>query len=156
VNAPPRAAFRFAFAVLLTLGAGCARDPRPIAYDADGCAYCRMQISDRRFGAELITKKGKVYTFDSIECLVELYRQASAAGDVRSVWVSDYRHPGMLIAAQTATFVHLGAGHSPMGRGLLAVASASDARLVPDAGAGTIKRWADLVTDTSALAESAP
>ena len=81
----------------------CARDPRPIAYDADGCAYCRMQISDPRFGAELVTTKGKVYAFDSIECLVAFYRQANAAHDVRSVWVSDYRNPGMLAKIIGAT-----------------------------------------------------
>jgi copper chaperone NosL len=140
--------------VLVALAPACSRDPRPIAYDADGCAYCRMQISDARFGAELITTKGKVYTFDSIECLLSFHRQASAAGDVRSVWVSDYRHPGSLIPATTATYVQLGAGHSPMGRGLLAVASDDDARLV--ATGSTIKRWADLLGDTGAAVEATP
>ena len=140
--------------VLVSLAAACGRDPRPIAYDADGCAYCRMQISDARFGAELITTKGKVYTFDSIECLLAFHRQASAAGDVRSVWVSDYRHPGTLIPATAATYVQLGAGRSPMGRGLLAVASDGDARLVATGAA--IKRWADLLADTGSVVEATP
>ena len=143
--------------ILITaiLASACSSDPRPIAYDADGCAYCLMQISDARFGAELITTKGKVYTFDSIECLLQFHRQASNAGDVRSVWVSDYRHPGTLISALTATYVQLGAGRSPMGRGLLAVASESDARLVTGS-ASTVKRWADLLADASTVGEARP
>ena len=143
--------------VLVTamLTVACASDPRPIAYDADGCAYCLMQISDPRFGAELITSKGKVYTFDSIECLLQFHRQASIAGDVRSVWVSDYRHPGTLISALSATYIQLGAGRSPMGRGLLAVASESDARLVAN-GDVTLKRWAELLADASTVGEARP
>jgi copper chaperone NosL len=133
----------------------CGRGPRPIAYDADGCSYCRMQISDPRFGAELVTSKGKVYTFDSIECLVAFYRQASAAGDVSSVWVTDYRQPGTLIPALTATYVHAGPGRSPMGRGLVAVASGSDVRLIEGVAIGSIKRWDDIVSDTSAVGETA-
>ena len=141
--------------VTAILAVACSSEPRPIAYDADGCAYCRMQISDARFGAELVTTKGKVYTFDSIECLLQFHRQASIAGDVRSVWVSDYRRPGTLISALTASYVQLGAGRSPMGRGVLAVASESDARLVAN-GAGSIKRWADLLADAATVPGATP
>ena len=151
-----RRASRAKLALAAGLAIGCGGDPRPITYDADGCSYCRMQISDPRFGAELVTKKGKVYTFDSIECLIDFHRQANLADDVRSVWVSDYRHPGTLIPAATATYVSLGAGHSPMGRGLLAVASESDAQLVETASHRVIQRWTDLVADSSKLAGAAP
>jgi copper chaperone NosL len=149
-----KALLRPAILLALLAALGCARDPRPIAYDADGCAYCRMQISDPRFGAELVTTKGKVYAFDSIECLVGFYRQADAARDVRSVWVSDYRHPGTLIAAHTAAYAHLGAGQSPMGRGLIAVASAGDVQAIP--GAGAAVTWAAILADTTAVAEVVP
>jgi copper chaperone NosL len=103
-----------------------------------------------------VTKKGKVYTFDSIECLIEFHRQASAAADVRSVWVSDYRRPGTLIPATTATYVSLGAGHSPMGRGLLAVTSDAEAQLIETAAPRVVKRWADLLADTTKVTEAAP
>lgn len=75
--------------------------PDPIAYDADACAYCRMQISDPRFGAALITVEGRTLKFDSIECLLAYYRQAAAAHDVASVWVSNARHPGELTDSTT-------------------------------------------------------
>ena len=118
--------------------------PEPIAYDADGCGYCRMQISDPRFGAELITRRGRAVKFDSIECLLTFYKQAASANDVRSVWVSDFRHPGTFIDATQAHFVDLGAGRAPMGRGFAALGSAESAsELVSDRKA--IKRWSELL-----------
>ncbi|MGB5288980.1 MAG: hypothetical protein WBN42_10875, partial [Ignavibacteriaceae bacterium] len=52
---------------LLFLLASCGSKPEPINYGKDECEFCRMQISDNRYGAELVTDKGKVYKFDSIE-----------------------------------------------------------------------------------------
>jgi copper chaperone NosL len=134
-------------AAMLSLVVACAPGkPEPIAFDSDACTYCRMLISDGRFAAAIVTTLGRTVKFDSIECLVAYYRQASAAHDVASVWVSDYRHPGTLLDASTARFVDIGEGRTPMGvgRGLAAVASARDAAALGIIDAGAIKRWSDL------------
>lgn len=129
------------FALLAACGSG---KPDAIAYDVDQCHYCRMQISDPRFGAELVTRRGRSLKFDSIECLLSFYKQANAAGDVASVWVSDFRHPGTLINAAGASFVDIGAGRAPMGRGWVAVVSAEDAATLGITDAQAVKRWSDL------------
>jgi copper chaperone NosL len=118
--------------------------PDAIAYDADQCTYCRMQISDPRFGAELLTRHGRSLKFDSIECVLSFYKQAHTAGDVASVWVSDFEHPGTLINAAGAAFVDIGAGRAPMGRGWVAVASVEGAKKLATAGTQSVKRWSDL------------
>jgi copper chaperone NosL len=133
-----------AAALLLTAACG-SREPEPIAYGSDACAYCRMQIVDPRFGAELVTAKGRTVKFDSIECLVAYYKQAAGAHDVASVWVSDVRHPGRLIDASSARFVDLGPGKAPMGRGWAAVADSSDAVAIGITDRAAIKRWRDLL-----------
>ena len=136
---------RVAAALAATLACSPGR-PAPIVYDADACDYCRMQISDKRFGAELLTKKGRTFKFDAVECLVGYYKQAAGANDVASVWVSDFRHPGTMLLADSARFVDLGEGRAPMGRpGLAAIASASDAAALGIADAAAIKRWKDLL-----------
>ena len=38
---------------------GCSTKVEQINYNKDVCAYCGMMITDRKFGAELITKKEK-------------------------------------------------------------------------------------------------
>ena len=106
-------------AALLAL-AGCApAGPRPIAYGEETCAECRMGISDARFGAELVTAKGKLFVFDSIECLASF---ALSQEEVpRGIWVSDYDRPGTLLRVDSASFRRLsGAAGSPMGKGLVA------------------------------------
>lgn len=123
-------------AVLMASAACAAAGPDAILYDADQCAYCHMQISDRRFGAALVNAHGRTVKFDSIECLHAYFNQAVLAHDVKSVWVSDFTHPGTMLDAESARFVDLGSGRSPMGRGLAALPA------VPDTGVS--RRWSGL------------
>jgi copper chaperone NosL len=135
----------FSVAVLALTACG-PHKPAPIVYNADSCDYCRMQISDPRFGAELVTKKGRTLKFDSIECLLAFYKQAGRAGDVESVWVADLRHPGVLVDATQARFVDLGAERAPMGgrHGWAAIVDQRDAALVGITDPSAIKTWAEL------------
>ncbi|MDX1911017.1 MAG: hypothetical protein SFV22_06010, partial [Saprospiraceae bacterium] len=48
----------------------CSTGPEPIRYGQDNCHACKMTLTDRRFGAEIVTKKGKVYKFDDLNCLM--------------------------------------------------------------------------------------
>ena len=43
---------------------------RPLAYGEENCTECWMTLEDDRYGAELLTRTGRAYPFDSIECLV--------------------------------------------------------------------------------------
>lgn len=129
---------------LALLLAACSSGPVPIAYDLDGCDYCRMQISDPRYGGELITRKGKVHRFDSIECLASFYIALEDSATVRSLWVSDFRKPGTFIPAREALYIHHEGPGSPMGRGLLALRDSSPApgTAVP---AGDTLSWSEVV-----------
>ncbi len=42
---------------------GCNTEPQPIKIGEDACSFCKMSIADNRYGAEIITKKGKVFKF---------------------------------------------------------------------------------------------
>jgi copper chaperone NosL len=117
-------------------------EARPIAWGSEPCEYCRMTITDQRFGAEVRTSTGKVLAFDSIECLAGFVAGTDPA-DVRAVWVSDYERPGTFLGADSAAFWEVGGGVSPMGRGLLATRAGRRPELAP-AGARPM-RWADVV-----------
>jgi copper chaperone NosL len=56
---------------LMLFTASCTVKPEPIQYGEDNCVLCQMTIMDHRYGTEVVTDKGKVYKFDSVECLVE-------------------------------------------------------------------------------------
>ena len=135
---------RVAYALAAGLSVGCAPGgPRAIAYDRESCGYCRMTISDPRFGAEVMTATGKVHTFDSIECVAS-FVAAQGAESVRGAWVSDWNHPGTLLAADSAEFRRIeGPAGSPMGKGLVATkpgAAPAGAR-----APGVVMRWQDVL-----------
>ncbi|MEO7083166.1 MAG: nitrous oxide reductase family maturation protein NosD [Gemmatimonadaceae bacterium] len=147
MHVPRRLQVRMIAVIALGAIAGCARAPQPIRYGGEDCDVCHMTISDPRFGAELVTNKGKVHKFDSIECMASYYLQARAAGDVRSVWVSDFQHPGTFIPAESAQYLRgTTSAHSPMGKGLAAIApSANLARAAQDL-AGQPTPWSEVLT----------
>jgi hypothetical protein len=60
---------------------GCDSGPQPINFGKDSCAECNMTIVDKRFGAEFVTGKGKVFKFDDVNCMVEFIERAPHSSD---------------------------------------------------------------------------
>jgi copper chaperone NosL len=116
-------------AMLATTLLGCAPSgPSPIAYDRADCDVCRMRITDQRFGGEFVSQTGKVQQFDSVECLAN-YTAASST-EPRSLWVSDFEHPGTLLPVSGARFIRRAGPSAGMGANLLAVAVTTDSTML--------------------------
>jgi copper chaperone NosL len=127
-----KASVRRTSAALAVAAAACGPSaPRAIADAGKPCDYCRMTISDERFGGQLITRKGKVHVFDSIECLASFYVQQSATAEMSKVWVADYANPGEWIPAASAVFARSEAHPSPMGLNLVSYSAKGDSAAVP-------------------------
>jgi copper chaperone NosL len=107
-----------AFGLLVAL-AGCAPSVPAILWDTDTCDYCRMTVSDRRFGAAAITSGGRTVHFDSIECLAAWVDAQPEAP--RGLWLTDATAPGALHPLAELRFHRTAAGKSPMGKGFVAV-----------------------------------
>ena len=126
------AAVRRASAALAVAAAACAPStPRAIVDAGKPCDYCRMAISDERFGGQLITRKGKTYVFDSVECLASFYVQQPATAELSKVWVADYANPGEWIPAASARFVRSEEHPSPMGLNLVSFNAKVDSATLP-------------------------
>jgi len=117
----PGRAGRFAGALAALALAGCESAPRPLVAGTDACDFCRMTVSDIRFGAELQSGTGKLHTFDAIECLASFYLDAAGRDDVRGAWVTDFEGQ-RLVPADSALFLEGGSLKSPMGRSIVAFA----------------------------------
>ena len=85
-----------------------------------------MGLADDRHGAELLTPTGKVYPFDSAECLADWVMNDADAAEIHSAWVTDFSNPGTLIRADQAYFLASPTLQSPMGLGLSAFAREED------------------------------
>ena len=73
-----------------------------------------MIVSDRRFGALVVTDHGRTLTFDSIECMRSFMAHAGAPV-ARETWVVDASAPGTLVAVASATVLESDVLHPPMG-----------------------------------------
>ena len=38
---------------------------------SEALIYCRMSVVDQRVGCQLVTNKGKTYSFDAVECMIQ-------------------------------------------------------------------------------------
>jgi copper chaperone NosL len=113
------------FLVILSLFlvgfAACSVKPDPIDYGEDNCVHCEMTIMDHRYGTEVVSDKGKVYKFDSIECLVEFLEDQEKGEEKFSlVLFTPFDQPGKLFDAFTSHVLHSRNLPSPMGMYLTA------------------------------------
>lgn len=104
----------FALLILPALWS-CGQRVPTIDFGKAECAHCRMNVVDARFGAALITVKGRQYAFDDIVCMVHFVDKGTVAQDqVEGWWVCDHAQPGVLIDATTAAYVLGPSFRSPM------------------------------------------
>jgi copper chaperone NosL len=123
----------------------CGLEPEPINYGVDICAHCNMKIMDKRYGAELVSSKGKVFKFDSGECLIDyIYQNNISEKDNSQLLVTDFNNPGTLIKSGTATFIISQKLPSPMGAFLTAFSSRNAAQKKAEESGGDVYDWASV------------
>lgn len=94
----------------------CNTGPQPIKIGSDACAFCKMTIAEKNFGAEIITKKGKAYKFDDTHCLVA-FKKANTIdnNDIKETYLVNFVEPHNFIESSKAFFLKSEELHSPMG-----------------------------------------
>jgi copper chaperone NosL len=98
-----------------------------------------MTLMDERFGSELVTATGKVYVFDSIECLASF--ALDFTDEVHSLWVTNFRAPSQLVRVEEAFFVKSPLLKSPMGMGLVAFGEGMTPEDAVNSFAGEVLDW---------------
>lgn len=127
--------------LLIFIFLSCGMEPEPINYGKDICAHCNMKIMDKRYGAEYINSKGKVFKFDSGECLIDYAVQNGIQENDGLGLVTDFSNPGTLIKVTDAVFIISQKLPSPMGAFLTAFSSKSNAQQKLDEVGGDIYNW---------------
>ncbi|GBD91444.1 nosL [bacterium BMS3Abin04] len=134
----------FLILVTIVLFQSCQNTPEKIDYGKDICAECNMGIVERGYGAELISSKGKVYKFDSIECLANYYLK-NKSKEVGSLWVTDFASNKKFIPAVNAIYIKNDKIHSPMGLNVLAVETIKEKDSIIDNYGGKVLNWKDIL-----------
>lgn len=143
---PPR---RLALLAVVALLAACrAPGPEPIALNEDQCGYCRMTISDARFGGEAVLPTGRVRKFDAPECMLA-WARATPPAERGTLYIIDLQHPGTFVPVVTAGFLRGGTLQGPMGGSVLGFASAARAEEQRTMLGGHVVTWDQLLADTA-------
>lgn len=132
-------------AAIVFMIAACKPESKPILYGEDKCEFCRMTIVDQRFGGEVVTKKGKAYKFDAVECLVNyIDEQVEDESKLEFVLSNTYDQPGDLIHASSCTYLISENMPSPMGKFINPFALSSEAIKLQNQNTGRILNWEEL------------
>jgi copper chaperone NosL len=129
--------------IIVGIVSSCSRAPEPIQYGKDACMHCKMTIMDKRFAAEIITAKGKVFKFDAAECMADFLKEKpEIAANEKSIFlVSDFDHPGQFVDARKSFFLNDNSLMSPMGGNLAAFLSKKAAEVIERDKSAKIYIW---------------
>ena len=124
----------------------CNAGPEPIKTGIDNCYFCKMTISDVRFGAELVTKKGKLYKFDDVHCILAyLKTKETEPGNVKDYYLTNYGGTHQLININAALLLKSEALRSPMGGNVAAFDNKDSLLTVQKRFTGDAITWSDLI-----------
>lgn len=139
--------------VLMGIISSCSQSPVPLQYGKDVCDFCKMTLVDKRFGGEAITKKGKIYRFDAVECMVHFIQEKrNGLQSFASLQTTDYTAPEKLIDAQTSLYYYSHELPSPMGMFLTSFENEKNLQIVQSQHQGKVLTWKevmDLVNDSA-------
>lgn len=133
--------------ILLITLFSCTAEPEPLQYGEDACHTCKMTLIDKKFGAELVTRKGKVYKFDDVNCMLTFYNSGELPEqEFTHRLVSDFSQPTKLIEAADAFYLKSSAIKSPMASQVAAFQQKENMEKTKKELNGIYLVWGELVT----------
>ena len=130
--------------IMIMIGS-CKPNPRSIEAGKENCSYCKMTIMDLRYSGELLSKKGKVYTFDDAICLSNFLKKNNLPKEeIQSILVTDYKDNTLLIPVEKAWMVQAESISSPMGGHTVSFSQKTDAKsFLVGLAAGKLVTWTE-------------
>lgn len=135
----------FTSLILLISLVSCNTGPEPIKTGVDNCYFCKMTISDARFGAEVITKKGKIYKFDDTHCILSFLKTGEVpATTIKDIYFSNYCEAHGLLNVKGAIFLKSNQLRGPMGGNIAAFNHADSLKKTEEHYKGEIVAWSEI------------
>lgn len=124
----------------------CNTAPEPLKVGSDNCYFCKMTISDDRFGAEIATAKGKIYKFDDAHCILSFLKTNDLpAANIKAIYLTDFSGQHQLLNTQKIFLLKSELLHSPMNGNIAAFGNADSLKLVQQKISGELVNWEALI-----------
>ncbi len=125
----------------------CSVKPEPLQYGMDACYTCKMTLMDTKYGAELVTRKGKVYKFDDMNCMLNFYHsEYEPTEDFTHILVIDFSNPEKFIDAQHALYIKSANIRTPMASGIAAFENEASLKPYLKEWKGILMSWGEVQT----------
>lgn len=135
------------FVMICLLMLGCSAKPEPLAFGIDACYTCKMTLVDTKFGAELVTTKGKIYKFDDLNCMLDFYHSGyEETTDFKFIQVVDFSAPEKLIDAQHAWYLKSASLRTPMASEVAAFETEESTQPFKKNWNGVLMSWGEVQT----------
>lgn len=129
----------------LLLFTSCSSQPQPFVAGQDDCHVCKMGLADFKYGGEIITKKGKVYKFDDMRCMINFIKSNTIEEkDISRTLTMNFNKPNEFVDVKNAWFAVSPELRSPMGSNAAGFATKEEADKSKGA-TGQLLRWANLL-----------
>jgi copper chaperone NosL len=104
-----------------------------------------MTISDPRYGAEVITKKGKIYKFDDTHCVLSFLKTNELpAAAVKDIYLSDYCETHELLNVKGSFLLQTNNLRGPMGGNIAAFSNTDSLKKIQDHFSGVRIQWSEI------------
>lgn len=131
--------------VLALLIASCSAQPQKISIGKDICYTCKMGFTNKKFGGEVLTNKGKVFLFDDVICMTRFLKSGSLnEKDIAQLLILDYNQEDHFIISDKASFVISTSIKTPMNSNAAAFASQQEAETFNKNTGGQIMQWKEV------------
>ncbi|PSL07758.1 nitrous oxide reductase accessory protein NosL [Cecembia rubra] len=125
----------------------CSSEPRAINYGVDVCHHCKMKLMDPHYGAEVVTKKGKVYIFDDVNCLMSFLESEEIKEEtIQHLLITDYENPEILTDATMAFYLKSDQFKTPMASQIVAFSDYETLKSYKAKNGGVYMAWGELTT----------
>jgi len=132
------------FGIFMAFLNACKPSPQQIYYGSDACHYCSMTIVDKQHASQIVTKKGKAFKYDAIECMLNSFSENFNEDEIAFYLVANFNEPGKLIDAIPAHYLVSDQIQSPMGANLSAFENEKAAQTATEKYAGQLFSWEEI------------
>lgn len=122
----------------------CSSGPKPIRFEEDNCDFCKMTISDPRFGAEILTTKGKAFKFDDVHCAKAFINEGRISADeIQDIYFIDFTKPEGFIKQTDSYLLQHSELRSPMGSNIAVFSNRDSVQSYQKRFSGKELTWED-------------
>ena len=134
-----------AASLIVLMCSSCTVKPESFVYGKDNCSFCKMTIIAPSFGGEVVTKKGKVYKFDDLHCMISFLKSGEVSeNSIVQLLVINGKGDGRFIDARQAVYLQSEQLHSPMNGNAIAYEDQTDASAANQQLKGLVCSWKNL------------